>query len=176
MTVVRSFAGFPFLTFRKPPENGTLMSDKPIVRPNGFARYVGDVSPRDQSEHPSQYCRKTNSADLSIDVWRRYAEPVWWDINQTKVLNYKQARSDEDEKHICPLQLDLIARSLDIWTMPGDVVLSPFAGIGSEGYVSVLNGRKFVGVELKDTYFDAAVKNLKAAERKVAESEMVLFK
>lgn len=162
------------ISFRNPPV-GSLMSDKPVAREKGFKRYIGSVDPRDQSCHPSPFCRKNNSADPSIDIWRRYAEPVWWDINQTNVLNYKIARHEDDERHICPLQLDLIQRALDIWTLEGDVVLSPFAGIGSEGYVSLLSKRKFVGIELKDTYFDVACNNLRDAERKAEESEVLLF-
>lgn len=102
--------------------------------------------------------------DYSIQVWQRYASPVWFDIRQTRVLNVAQARENGDEKHICPLQLDVISRSIDIWTNPGDVVLSPFAGIGSEGYEAVRMGRKFVGIELKESYFNTATRNLTDAE------------
>ena len=153
------------LVFRRPPEDGTLLSEKPVERPHGFARYVGSVSPRANAEglHPSPHARKKSSADASIDIWRRYAEPVWWDISQTNVLNYKVAKDDRDEKHICPLQLDVIERCLEIWTLPGDVVLSPFAGIGSEGFVSVKLGRKFIGVELKESYYRRACRNLSDA-------------
>lgn len=153
------------LIFRKPPQTGTLMSDKPIARPKGFGRYVGRVSPQSR-DHPSPYARlsKGGKANASVEIWRRYAEPVWWDINQTNVLNFKQARTEQDEKHICPLQLDVIERCVHIWSEEGDVVLSPFAGIGSEGYVSLKMERKFVGVELKDSYCKAAVSYLKQAE------------
>lgn len=98
--------------------------------------------------------------DYSIQVWQKYASPVWFDIRQTRVLNVQAARENGDEKHICPLQLDVISRSIDIWTNPGDVVMSPFAGIGSEGYEALRLGRKFIGVELKESYFDVACKNL----------------
>lgn len=156
------------LLFRKPPANGTLMSDKPVERPRGFARYVGEWDYRANEHHPSKFARKTNAADASIDIWRRYAEPVWWDISQTDVLNYKLARDADDERHICPLQIQLIERSVDIWSLPGDVVLSPFAGIGSEGVGSIKCGRKFVGVELKKSYFQVACKYLAQTEAKVA--------
>ena len=99
----------------------------------------------------------------SINVWQRYASPVWFDIQQTKVLNIQQAREANDEKHICPLQLDVIQRCVELWSNPGEVVFSPFAGIGSEGVVSIQEGRKFIGVELKQSYFDVAVANLKQA-------------
>jgi len=150
------------LVFRKPPAEG-LMSAKPVVRKTGFDRYIGQAG-SSNNQHPSPFCRKTSSADPSIDIWRRYAEPVWWDINQTNVLNFKMATTQQDEKHICPLQLDLIERAVDIWSNPGDLVLSPFAGIGSEGVGSLRAGRKFVGIELKESYFDAAVKFLTQQE------------
>lgn len=156
------------LVFRKPPADGTLMSAKPVVRPKGFARYYGEAGSSNDS-HPSKYCRKTSSADPSIDIWRRYAEPVWWDISQTNVLNFKLATLDQDEKHICPLQLDLIERAIDIWSNPGDVVLSPFSGVGSEGVGAIRTGRKFVGIELKQSYYEAAIKFLESEEAKVSE-------
>jgi DNA modification methylase len=86
------------------------------------------------------------------------------DINQTNVLNGKHARDEKDEKHICPLQLDVIYRCLEMWSNKGDVVFSPFAGIGSEGYQSIKQGRKFIGTELKESYWNQAVNNLKYAE------------
>jgi DNA modification methylase len=150
------------LLFRRPPEDG-LMSDKPVERPTGFDRYIGEVA-IDSPEHPSKYARTKPASDPSIDIWRRYAEPVWWDISQTNVLNFKLAKDAKDERHICPLQLDLIERAVDIWSNPGDVVLSPFAGIGSEGVGSLRQGRKFVGIELKDSYYEHAVRNLKQQE------------
>ncbi len=99
----------------------------------------------------------------SIAVWQKYASPVWFDINQTDVLNKKLARDSDDERHICPLQLDVIERSIHLWSNEGDVVFSPFAGIGSEGYVALKTGRKFVGAELKKSYFDIAADNLRDA-------------
>lgn len=101
----------------------------------------------------------------SIDVWQRYASPVWFDIDQTNVLNYQMAKDSQDEKHICPLQLDVIARSVDLWTNKGDTVFSPFAGIGSEGYESIKLGRKFIGIELKESYWKHAQKYLADASR-----------
>lgn len=101
----------------------------------------------------------------SVFVWQKYASPVWMDINQSNTLQYRSAREDKDEKHICPLQLDVIARGVELWSNPGDVVLSPFAGIGSEGYESIKMGRRFVGVELKQSYYETAARNLEAASR-----------
>ena len=103
--------------------------------------------------------------DYAIQVWQRYASPVWFDIDQTRVLNFQIARENRDEKHICPLQLDVIARCIDLWTNPGDTVFSPFTGVGSEGYESLRMGRKFVGVELKRAYYELAQRHLQDAER-----------
>lgn len=98
-----------------------------------------------------------------VDKWQNYASPVWMDINPSDTLQRESAREDADERHICPLQLQVIERGIELWTNPGDVVLSPFAGIGSEGYVAVKNGRRFVGIELKESYYRQSVLNLAAA-------------
>jgi hypothetical protein len=99
-----------------------------------------------------------------VDVWQQYASPVWMDINPSDTLQRESAREHNDERHICPLQLQVIQRALELWSNSNDVVFSPFAGIGSEGYQSIKMGRKFVGVELKESYFKQACLNLKAAE------------
>jgi hypothetical protein len=127
----------------------------PEVRFDTSSGYVGEQGPENvRSER-----------DHSIQVWQRYASPVWFDIRQQNVLRRDGARDDEDEKHICPLQLDVIERAVHLWTNRGDIVFSPFAGIGSEGFVSVKMGRRFVGAELKRSYFDQAVKNLSRAKQ-----------
>jgi DNA modification methylase len=95
----------------------------------------------------------------------KVASPVWMDINPSDTLQYQSAREHDDERHICPLQLEVIRRGVDLWTNPGDVVLSPFAGIGSEGHVSLQMGRKFIGIELKESYYQQAARNLQAALR-----------
>lgn len=102
--------------------------------------------------------------DFPVSQWQEWASPVWMTVSQTRVLNVKAAREQADEKHLCPLQLDVIERALVMWSNAGDVVLSPFMGIGSEGDCSLRMKRKFVGVELKESYWRQAVKNLKAAE------------
>lgn len=108
----------------------------------------------------------THDADsFPLDQWQEWASPVWMTVDQTNVLQYRGARGDKDERHICPLQLDVIERCVALWSNPGDLVLSPFAGIGSEGYVAVKMGRRFVGVELKPDYFDVAVRHLQKAEQ-----------
>lgn len=135
-------------TFRKPGKNTNPVSGE-------FDHWCGDDSFR-------------NSGNLSIDIWQRYASPVWMDINQTRTLNYREARGDDDLRHICPLQLDVIHRCLQLWSKSGDVVLSPFAGIGSEGYEALKLGRKFIGFELKPEYFDCAARNLAGVEAEQA--------
>lgn len=100
-----------------------------------------------------------------VDKWQKVASPVWMDIDPSDTLQYRSAREHDDERHICPLQLEVIRRGIDLWTNPGDVVLSPFTGIGSEGFVAVEMGRKFIGAELKESYYRQAAANLAAAER-----------
>jgi len=112
---------------------------------------------------PGESERVTHGEDYPVDKWQRIASPVWMDINPSDTLQYRSAREHEDEKHICPLQLEVIRRGIELWTNPGDIVLSPFAGIGSEGYVAVEMRRKFVGIELKESYFRQAAQNIKAA-------------
>lgn len=102
--------------------------------------------------------------EFEVMKWQRYASPIWMDIDQSDTLNgYRDAREEPDERHICPLQLGVIRRCLELWTAPDDVVWSPFMGIGSEGYVSLQMGRRFIGAELKATYYAQAVKNLTEA-------------
>lgn len=159
------------LVFRRPcrDEDG-LMSAKPIFREpqGGFTRWIGDpeFDPRKEGKkpHPSKYARRKKLTNDSIALWQRYADPVWFDIDQQDVLNVRLARGDKDEKHICPLQLGLIRRALYLWSDEGDVVFSPFAGVGSEGYVALQEGRKFVGVELKASYARVAKRFLDEAE------------
>lgn len=110
--------------------------------------------------------------DFPVTMWQRYASPVWMDINPSDTLQYRSARENEDERHICPLQLEVIRRCLKMWTNPGDTVLSPFAGIGSEGYVSIEEGRRFVGVELKGSYYRQAARNLAAASEGGPQAEL----
>lgn len=111
------------------------------------------------------------SEEFPVDQWQKWASPVWMDVNQTNTLNVRAAREAKDEKHICPLQLDLIDRCLVLWSNRGDVVFSPFMGIGSEGVRSIHLGRKFVGTELKSSYYKQAVAYLKRAE---SESEKLI--
>jgi DNA modification methylase len=151
------------ITMRKPGEN-----KEPITHKEGLTEYYGSgkipFKPGGLKE-PS----------YSHHVWRKYASPVWEDIRQTYTLNAVTARDDKDERHICPLQLDVIARGLVLWSNPNDIVLSPFAGIGSEGYQAVKMGRRFVGIELKDSYYAQAIKNLINAENMAHETTLMDF-
>lgn len=98
-----------------------------------------------------------------VSLWQRYASPVWMDINQSETLQYRSAREHNDERHIAPLQLEVIRRALRLWTNKGDVVLSPFSGIASEGFAAIEMGRRFVGAELKKSYFKQGVANMRNA-------------
>lgn len=144
------------VVFRKPGEN-----PKPVA--GCFDRYIGDRQEPDRSK----YTTPTDGRNwYSIEVWQRYASPVWMDINQTRTLQYLSARDERDEQHISPLQLDVIERCIDLWSNPGEVVLTPFLGIGSEVYAAVEMGRKGIGFELKPSYFAQAVKNIAAIEKR----------
>lgn len=135
------------VTMRKPGVNAD-----PVAGPLTY--YAGeDVLPE-----------AANDERKSIEIWQRYASPVWFDINASKTMQYHSAREQNDEKHICPLQLEVIERALQLWTNAGDLVLSPFAGIGSEGHEAIRLGRRFVGVELKPSYYRQMVANLQRAE------------
>ena len=108
--------------------------------------------------------------EFPVDLWQKYASPVWMDIDPSDTLQYRSAREHDDERHICPLQLEVIRRLLFLWSRPGDVVWSPFMGIGSEGHEALKMKRRFVGAELKTSYYEQAVRNLTeaAAERQAS--------
>jgi DNA modification methylase len=109
--------------------------------------------------------RVTHGDDLPVMMWQKYASPIWTDINQGRTLNKLPARDENDEKHMCPLQLDVIERCIHLWTNKGDLIFSPFTGIGSEGYCAVKMGRKFIGTELKPQYFELACMNIEDATK-----------
>lgn len=150
------------VTMRKPGDN-----PEPIA--GAFDRFYGDGEPPRE-----RYTSDTDTRNpFSIAVWQRYAEPVWMDIVQGDVLSKLEARDDDDERHIAPLQLTVIRRGVDLWSNPGDVVLSPFAGIGSEGYVAIEMERRFVGIELKASYYEQAAKNLCEAEAEATHGDLL---
>jgi DNA modification methylase len=146
-----SRAGLPdyLLAFRKHGDNPI-----PVSHPDGLTEYHG-------SDDPGE-----TGVKRSHNIWRAYASPVWMDVRQTHTLNFREARDEKDEKHVCPLQLDTIARAVTLWSNPGEVVLTPFMGVGSEVYGAVKLGRRGIGIELKPSYYRQAVKNLKSLETK----------
>lgn len=119
------------------------------------------VTMRKPGDNPEPVTK--DAGEFSVDTWQKYASPVWMDINMSDTLQYMQARSSDDERHIAPLQLGVIQRAVRLWTNPDDVVLTPFMGIGSEAYVAVKMGRRAIGIELKESYFNAAIRNLNTA-------------
>jgi DNA modification methylase len=121
------------------------------------------VTVRKPGENPERVSHTDET--FPVTMWQRYASPVWMDIDPSDTLQYRSAREHDDERHICPLQLGVIRRGIELWTNPGDRVLSPFAGIGSEGFVALEMGRRYVGVELKASYFGQAKRNLAVARK-----------
>lgn len=127
----------------------------------GIPDYI--VTMRKPGDNPERISHTHET--FPVDVWQNYASPVWMDIRQSDTLQKKSAREDRDERHICPLQLEVIQRCIELWTNPGDIVLDPFAGIGSVPYVAVTMGRRGIGIELKDSYYKQAKNNLEIAVR-----------
>lgn len=148
------------LVFRKAGEN-----KEPIIHPEGLIYYAGESDPPNHVLKYRGYKGKQTENIYSHWIWRQYASSVWDDINMGRVLPFKKSRDEEDEKHVHPLQLDVIDRIIVLRSNENDVVFTPFMGVGSECYSAVCLNRKAVGVELKDTYYKQAVKNLKSAKR-----------
>lgn len=159
------------LVFRRSGENTV-----PIAHPNGFLEYAGERKmPADRLSHRGWEGDQKQNV-YSHWIWRQYASAFWDDIRLDRVLPYRAARDEEDERHVHPLQLDVIDRALTLWSNPGERVLSPFAGVGSEVYGAVRNGRVGIGIELKHSYYRQALKNLAAAVVERAEqAPMDLF-
>lgn len=137
----------------------TIRSDSSMSR-QGIPDYLVTMRKPGKNEEPISH----TSEEFPVSLWQRYASPVWMDINPSDTLQHRSAREEDDEKHICPLQLEVIRRALKLWTNPGDTVFSPFTGIGSEGYVAIQEGRRFVGAELKRSYYEQAARNLREAD------------
>lgn len=147
------------LIFRKAGEN--LI---PIAHPTGLETYYGE---REMPQELLKYKGwKGNQIEnrFSHWIWRQYASSFWDDIRLDNVLQFKEGRDENDERHVHPLQLDVISRIIVLRTNPGEVVYTPFMGVGSEVYGAVVNGRKGIGVELKESYYKQSIKNLKNAE------------
>ena len=131
-----------------------------IKHPTGFKHYAGgNEVPPDLVRDFANFKGKPIENLLSHWIWRQYASPVWMDIRRSRLMPYSDAKENEEEKHVCPLQLDVIERCVTLWSNPGDIVLTPFMGVGSEVFQSVAMGRKAVGIELKETYYKQAVAN-----------------
>lgn len=124
----------------------------------GIPDYLITMRKAGENPEPITHTNET----FPVAIWQKYASPIWTDINPSDTLQYKSARENEDEKHICPLQLKVIERGINLWTNPNDIVLTPFMGIGSECYKALEMGRRAVGIELKESYYNQAVKNIQA--------------
>lgn len=166
------------VTMRKPGDNR-----EPVSHPEGFTEFIGEDEPqspkkeptlKDSNKHKDISMAKTDPV-YSHQVWRRYASPVWMDIDQSFTLNREGAREEKDERHICPLQLQVIERAITLYSNPGDVVLTPFLGIGSEAYEALKMKRKAIGIELKESYFNQAVENCKSVVLEDAQSTIFDF-
>lgn len=136
----------------------TIRKDSAMSR-QGIPDYLVTMRKPGDNEEPISHTKE----EFPVELWQNYASPIWMDINPSDTLQYRSAREHEDERHICPLQLEVIRRAVKLWSNPGDTVWSPFAGIGSEGFVALEMGRKFIGSELKPSYFRQAHRNLAAA-------------
>lgn len=158
------------LTFRKKGENPV-----PIAHPVGMLNYAGERKmPADILSYRGWTGKQTENR-FSHWIWRQYASSFWDDIRIGRVLPYREARDSEDEKHVHPLQLDVIERCVVLWSNPGEVVLTPFMGVGSEVYGAVKLGRKAIGAELKPSYYRQSVKNIELAALNNAEEQDDLF-
>lgn len=158
------------LVFRR---NG--VNPSPIRHPVGLTRYAGSQTP------PSDVLRFRGwTGDQKLNLyshwcWRRYASAFWDDVRIDRVLPYKQSREPDDERHVHPLQLDVVERAVVLWSNPEEIILTPFLGVGSEAYGAVINGRRAIGIELKASYYRQAIANLKVAEENPPEQESTLF-
>lgn len=142
----------------------TIKKDAAMSR-TGIPDYILVFRNAGENEVPITHQDKDETKEnyLPVSLWQKYASPVWYDINYSDTLQYRSARDNKDEKHICPLQLETIRRALHLWSNEGETVLSPFGGIGSEGFESIKLNRKPILIELKESYFNQLQKNLKAA-------------
>lgn len=163
------------LIFKRKGEN-----EVPVTHPFGLTHYAGETpflqAHIDTYGDYETFRKKWESFSgdpkenkLSHITWQRYASSVWDDIRIDEVLQYKESKDEDDEKHVHPLQLDVIDRIVDLYSNPGETVLTPFMGVGSEVYGPVSMGRKAIGIELKESYYKQAIKNLKSVKKRFAE-------
>lgn len=164
----------------------TGVNEVPVTHPVGLSYYAGatPILPEMSKKYGTYEQLKAKYKDhedpktnkLSHIIWQRYASAVWDDVRIDNVLQYKESKDEDDEKHVHPLQLDVIYRLVELYSNPNEVVFTPFMGVGSEVYAPVVMGRRAMGIELKDTYFKQAIKNLKCAnEFTLLETENTLF-
>ena len=146
------------LMFRKKGENPI-----PIDHPHGLTSYAGSRPIPNELHKYKEWKGKQTENRYSHWIWRQYASAFWDDVRLERILPYKESRDPEDERHMHPLQLDVIERAVTLWSNPGETVLTPFMGVGSEVYGAVVNGRRGIGVELKPSYYRQAALNLKVA-------------
>lgn len=158
------------LVFRREGKNAV-----PVVHERGLMEYYGEEPLPPDCLRYRGWTGKQTENKYSHNIWRRYASSCWHDVRLGNVLPYQEARDADDEKHVHPLQLDVIARAIELRSNPGETVLTPFMGVGSEVYQAVVMGRKAVGFELKDSYYRQAVKNCAEAGKKRVQEEMPLL-
>lgn len=151
------------LVFRRKGENPV-----PIAHPHGLTEYAGERKMPSELLKYRGWKGKQTENRFSHWIWRQYASAFWDDVRMNRVLPFKAARDKGDEKHVHPLQLDVIDRCIVLWSNPGETVLTPFMGVGSEVYAAVMQGRRGIGVELKDSYYRQAVRNVEAAAQGIA--------
>lgn len=166
-------------------------SEVPVVHPFGLEEYFGETpilpnilkawnnanGTNLDSDQLWEHLKSTNESDkitkLNHYIWQRYASAVWDDVRIDNVLPFRDSKEEDDEKHVHPLQLDVIDRCVDLWSNPGEVVFTPFMGVGSEVYSPVSLGRKGIGIELKDSYYKQAIANLKAVKVRFKKTEQI---
>lgn len=166
-------------------------SEVPVVHPFGLEEYFGETpilpnilkawnnanGTNLDSDQLWEHLKSINESDkitkLNHYIWQRYASAVWDDVRIDNVLPFRDSKEEDDEKHVHPLQLDVIDRCVDLWSNPGEVVFTPFMGVGSEVYSPVSLGRKGIGIELKDSYYKQAIANLKAVKVRFKKTEQI---
>lgn len=158
------------LMFRRKGENPV-----PIEHPKGFTEYAGERQVPQELWQYRKWDGKQTENRFSHWIWRQYASAFWDDIRIHRVLPHREAKDEEDEKHVHPLQLDVIERCLALWSNPGENVLTPFMGVGSEVYGAVINGRRGIGIELKEAYYNQAVKNVLEAVEGTQTEQATIF-
>jgi DNA modification methylase len=158
------------LVFRAKGQN-----EIPVTHKHGLTYYAGsDQMPRENLEYKGWKGSQLENK-FSHWIWRQYASSIWMDIRIDNVLPHREAKDEEDEKHCHPLQLDVIERCIELYSNPGEIVLTPFMGVGSEVYCATINGRKAIGIELKPAYYFQAIKNIGQAKIKTIQEQMTLF-